>query len=230
MPSPGCPAGHPDRVFVHPPPRFQSPVVNGIRQQIRLPIECLVYPSLSRFFKMPYCSNCGQEQKGSFCINCGTAIAPSPTVPPPRPAPPPPPLAGKHLVCPSCVAQNNYQLPGIHLTYTCACPACGAVFQTRIVTVRAKNSNKRNHLRHFSVRVINAGHGEELIQFRGRDVEFDMRSGDTAVFSYIGGKIRLVQNLTIGKYMKVGGGCAFVIVVFATGSALGVWSMIRLLS
>lgn len=95
--------------------------------------------------------------------------------------------------------------------------------------MRAKNSRVRNHIRHFSVRVYNSSGREELIQFNVPDVNFDMRSGDVAVFSYVAGKLKFVQNLTIGQNLNVGGGCAFILVVFATAVA-GICGIVKFLA
>jgi hypothetical protein len=66
-----------------------------------------------------------------------------------------------------------------------------------------------NHVeeRHFSIRVKDFRGNEDLIEFAnaGRS-NFEFRSGDTVAFSYKqpSNKLALVQNFTIGQWMKVG--------------------------
>ena len=111
-------------------------------------------------------------------------------------------------MCPKCAVQNTYRFDGVHPMYSFVCPSCKAQFQSRIVTVRHKNSrlHQRSHVRrHISVRVYNALNREELIEFSGLH-DFDLHSGDQAAFSYLGAKLIIVQNLTIGRYTRVGSG------------------------
>ena len=105
---------------------------------------------------------CKYRASVNFCPNCGAPVSSAP--PPPRPtAPPPPPrppvgqnpsLAGMKLVCPKCVVQNTYRFDGVQPMYSFVCSSCKVQFQSRIVTVRHKNSrlHQRSHVRrHFSV-------------------------------------------------------------------------------
>lgn len=83
------------------------------------------------------------------------------------------------------------------------CNHCKLGFRSLIATIRAKNSRGswRALSRDFGVRVRHGGGTEEYIQFpqKGYD-DFELRSGDLAVFSYVGKHMILVQNLTIGQH------------------------------
>lgn len=53
-------------------------------------------------------------------------------------------------------------------------------------------------------RVVDPTGGESLIEFVKHDwADIEMRSRDVAVFSYWGGRVAVVQNLTVRRYDRV---------------------------
>ena len=112
------------------------------------------------------------------------------------------------IICPNpkCSKQTQQRIPASISNHTFCCPACQEKFESYIVKIRAKNGrgNKRQGMRHFSVRVIEFDGKENLLEFDNNSYDnFDLRSKDLVVFSQFKGKLRIVQNLTIGQYMRV---------------------------
>lgn len=112
-----------------------------------------------------------------------------------------------NLVCPKCVAQNRYKIDSMQMVsdgrQTLQCPGCSTEFTARLVFIRSKRSRKRDTLRAFDVRVM-VGGSEELIQFITYDTtDMELRSKDLVAFLYLGDKLAIVQNLTIGLYWKI---------------------------
>jgi hypothetical protein len=59
------------------------------------------------------------------------------------------------------------------------------------------------------VRIFDLSGREDLIEFTQRGIDdFELRSGDLAVFSYANNKLLLIQNLTIGRYLSLKSGCS----------------------
>jgi hypothetical protein len=109
------------------------------------------------------------------------------------------------LVCPSCDKQSLHEIPA-HGVGEVTCPLCQKGFATRVVTIRAKRSagNKKLNTRSFSVRTEDLNGREDLIEFQRPGTEdFELRSRDLAAFSYVGGRLYVVQNLTIGRTMRI---------------------------
>jgi hypothetical protein len=121
------------------------------------------------------------------------------------------------LVCPSCSRESLHEIPA-HGVADLTCPLCHKGFATRVVTIRAKRSagNKKLNTRSFSVRTEDLNGREDLIEFQRPSTEdFELRSRDLAAFSFLGGRLHVVQNLTVGRYMRIAspfpmGGCAAV--------------------
>lgn len=107
------------------------------------------------------------------------------------------------LVCPKCESQETYSVDVSGSPATVACPRCSTRFIVRILTIRAKRS-KGGTQRSFSVRVQRHDGAEELIEFANTTPEdFELRARDVAAFSYLGGSLRVVQNMTVQRYMRV---------------------------
>jgi hypothetical protein len=173
------------------------------------------------------CSNCG-EQLALHVQQCGSCNALQPPLqssfPPLKPT-----VSAHHprysryripetrrtlylyIACPYC----NYQNPeGLEVgeTYPAPsnsnCPQCKGAFATRMVTIRAKNARgeRKTNTRTFNIRVTENGK-EGLIQFDSNAWDdFELRSGDDAVFSYVDGKLARVQNFTVGRILDVTSG------------------------
>ena len=110
------------------------------------------------------------------------------------------------LVCPKCEAQSDFDISTSESTGSYKCPQCKVDFISKAVQIRAKNSrgSKKENRRQFSIRVIEFSGRESLIEFvkAGYD-DFELRSKDIAVFSYLNGELKVVQNFSINQYMKV---------------------------
>lgn len=109
------------------------------------------------------------------------------------------------LVCPRCRAQAVYVVGGDG-SATLTCSGCGQPFATRVVRIRSKNSrgNKKANTRDFTVRVLDLAGRDELFQFQsyGWD-DFELKSKDLAAFNYADGRLRGVQNLTLGRFLDL---------------------------
>lgn len=109
------------------------------------------------------------------------------------------------LVCPHCEQQSLYSIPA-HGEAELTCSACSEPFETRVVRVRSKRSTgpKASRTRRFSVRVESLDGHEDLIEFvRSKNEDFELRSKDLAAFSSVHGRLTLVQNLSVGRSMKL---------------------------
>jgi len=161
---------------------------------------------------MLICDKCGaQIPEGSrFCPQCADPVTETDRAS--RPVKeadlqsPPEATKQMRLVCPKCEGQFLYGITLPRLRYGITCPSCHTEFTSRVVQIRAKRSHgsKRENKRHFSIRVTDSSGSEDLIEFvnAGYD-DFELRARDIAVFSYRENKLRIVQNLTVGRYMKV---------------------------
>lgn len=117
------------------------------------------------------------------------------------------------IVCPKCEVQSLYEVTPFKSVYNLQCPNCHSDFKSRIVTVRSKRSRgyKRKHRRNFSIRVLDFSGGEDLIEFVNAGYEdFELRARDKAIFSYLINNLKIVQNYTIGRYMKVSAPTCFI--------------------
>lgn len=125
------------------------------------------------------------------------------------------------LVCPHCEQQALYTIP-FHGVGEVICPLCAGLFDTTIVRVRSKRSTGQKQLnrRSFSVRAETLDGQEILVEFvRPWNEDFELRSRDLAAFSYVQGRLWIVQNLSVERSMKLvsqvvaarGSGCAVLI-------------------
>jgi hypothetical protein len=137
-----------------------------------------------------------------FCSHCGDPVTDAD-----RPADQAPIGTERiRLVCPKCETQTLYDLDLSAPTNLIACTKCSTSFHTRLLVVRAKRSNgsKRDGKRFFSIRVQTFAGAEELIEFINASTnDFELRARDIAAFSLLGDELRMVQNLTVNRYMKV---------------------------
>lgn len=109
------------------------------------------------------------------------------------------------LLCPVCGAQALYTVPPDGAARV-SCARCGNGFDTRVMRVQSKRSagNKRMNTRRFTVRVRDLVGRDDLVEFeRPLDDDFDMRSRDLVAFTWAGGVLTLVQNLTLGRYITL---------------------------
>jgi len=161
---------------------------------------------------MLICDKCGAQipEGSSFCPQCADPVteADRASRPVKKADLQSPTEATKQmrLVCPKCEGQFLYGITLPRSRYGITCPSCHTGFTSRIVQIRAKHSrgSKKENRRRFSIRVTNFPGGEDLIEFvnAGYD-DFELRARDIAAFSYRKNNLRIVQNLTIGRYMKV---------------------------
>lgn len=104
------------------------------------------------------------------------------------------------FICPHCKEHTQARIAG-EGWFELTCQRCKRGFNTLLATVRAKRSrgDRRGDARVYSVRVKHNGQ-EELIEFdqSGYD-DFELRSGDVAAFSFVGGAVIVVENKTIGQ-------------------------------
>jgi hypothetical protein len=110
------------------------------------------------------------------------------------------------IVCPKCESQNSYMITDAVSVNYLQCPTCRVNFLSRVVRIRSKNSrgSKKEFRRRFSIRVYDMTGYEDLIEFVNAGLQdFELRSKDFAIFSYLGNKLRVVQNETINRYWKV---------------------------
>lgn len=130
------------------------------------------------------------------------------------------------LVCPVCEDESLFTIPS-HGVGQLTCPACANLFDTTIVRVRSKRSagQKQADTRSFSVRVEDLDGREDFIEFvRPLNEDFELRSKDLAAFSSVQGRLTIVQNLSVGRYMKlvrasVEPGCGIVLLLWMGGVA-----------
>ncbi|HEY0018038.1 MAG TPA: zinc-ribbon domain-containing protein [Longimicrobium sp.] len=109
------------------------------------------------------------------------------------------------LICPHCERQALFTMPS-HGVGQLTCAECGNVFDTSVVRVRSKRSTgqKKLNQRSFSVRVETLDGRDDLIEFtRKRNEDFELRSKDLAAFSSIQGRLTIVQNLSVGRHIKL---------------------------
>jgi zinc-ribbon domain len=132
------------------------------------------------------------------------------------------------LVCPHCERRSLFTVPSNGVDQP-TCPACANSFETHVVRVRAKRSvgNKQANTRSFSVRVETLDGHEQVVEFiRPLNVDFELRSKDLAAFSYVHGRLAIVQNLSVGQHLKLARpaahaqpGCAGAILLWLSAAA-----------
>jgi hypothetical protein len=152
---------------------------------------------------MLICNRCSTSiPDGSrFCPSCGDPVTAADRVSNQLV----PPSESVRLICPHCDKQVLYEIPS-HGMAAITCASCARPFDTRVVRIRAKRSTgqKSANTRTFSVRADTLDGEESLIEFmRPSNEDFELRSRDLAAFSYIQGRLAVVQNLSVGHYMKL---------------------------
>lgn len=109
------------------------------------------------------------------------------------------------LVCPHYEDAALYAIPS-HGVGELACAACANPFHTSVVRIRSKRSagNKQMGTRSFTVRVEDLDGRDDLVEFiRPSNEDFELRARDLAAFSSIDGWLTVVQNLTVGRHMRL---------------------------
>jgi hypothetical protein len=126
------------------------------------------------------------------------------------------------LVCPHCERQSLFTIPS-HGAGSLTCSACAKPFDTSVVRIRSKRSagQKKLNTRTFSVRVEGLDGREDFIEFtRPSNEDFELRSRDLAAFSAVQGRLAIVQNMSVGRYMKLTGpGCTGSILLWLCAAA-----------
>ena len=155
------------------------------------------------------CDKCGSKipTKANFCPECGDPVTNADRVQ----------SAGSEveavrLVCPKCENQDLFQAR-LSSTEEFICPNCKTQFISRIVRIRSKKSRglKKEGKRSFSIRVTNFVGTEDLIEFENASYDdFEFKAKDVAAFSYLNQKLRVIQNMTINRYMKISRPSCFV--------------------
>lgn len=122
-----------------------------------------------------------------------------------------------NIVCPNCEDQNIHDIY-IHQHkswFALLCPKCGNSFKSRIATTRSKRSalsRKGDRTsREFSIRIKNPDGTESLIEFaNSSENDFELKSGDVVIFSYRNDHLRIIQNITLRRYMPVSNSACFI--------------------
>lgn len=164
------------------------------------------------------CDKCGSEisARSKFCPECGDPVTAADRVRDDLSD-----LETVKLVCPKCEEQGlqKAKLKGLE-RFTCR--SCRAEFSSRMVRIRSKKSRgaKKEMKRTFTIRVTDFSGGEDLIEFVNANYDdFELKSKDIAAFSYIGDDLRLVQNMTVNRYMMVSSpSCYIASCVYGAGS------------
>jgi len=168
------------------------------------------------------CDRCGVSipEGARFCPACADPVTAADVVKA-RPA------AGERvdLVCPGC-ATPALQHVGANGAAALKCGRCGRDFATRVVQVRSKSSrgSRKTNTRDFNVRAHDLAGRDELFEFTSpNNLDFELRSRDLAAFTYLDGRLALVQNLTLGRALTLarpGAGCS--------GAGMGVLALVAL--
>lgn len=107
------------------------------------------------------------------------------------------------IVCPICKKKCKALLDYSVFINESDCPNCERTMRVVPTIIRSKKSrgDKKKNKREFDVRVKNKKGNEELIQFKksGYD-DIPLSSGDIVLFNYKNGSLKVIQNLTVGKY------------------------------
>jgi hypothetical protein len=109
------------------------------------------------------------------------------------------------IVCPHCEQQSLYTIASDGIDRL-TCAVCAQVFDTSVVRIRSKRSSgqKQSGTRSFSVRFEDLEGREGLVEFVSPFIEdFELRSRDLAALSSVEGVLTVVQNLSVGRFMKI---------------------------
>lgn len=155
------------------------------------------------------CDKCGSEipAKAKFCPECGDPVTDADQVQSDSSE-----IETVRLVCPKCEHQNLFKTQ-LTSADEFVCPNCRMQFISRIVKIRSKKSrgSKRENKRNFSIRVKDFSGTEDFIEFDNASYDdFEFKANDIAAFSYLNNKLRIVQNLTLNRYMKISRSWCFI--------------------
>lgn len=127
------------------------------------------------------------------------------------------------LICPKCQAQALYDVHGAG-TADCTCARCQTAFRARVLRVQSKRSagEKKYNRRRFTIRAKDLNGRDQFVEFtRPNNEDFEMKSRDLIALSTVGGNLRVVQNLTLGRAMilppPVGCGVGAIVLVIFVG-------------
>jgi hypothetical protein len=111
------------------------------------------------------------------------------------------------IICPKCKVQVSQTGVFTAGQVTLFCKACNTKVVSFLFTIRAKRSRRFESFlpkREFNIRVIDAVGKEHLKSFGNVDsVDFELRARDQAIFTYSGGELAMIQNLTIDRSYEV---------------------------
>lgn len=107
------------------------------------------------------------------------------------------------VVCAACQAQTPRELRSDVSFYQFDCPHCKKTFASYFVTIRAKRARTFDYHKYLSIRVIEAGGTEKVMDIPSGYSDFELRSKDKAIFSIYKDKIRVVQNLNVGGLLLI---------------------------
>ncbi len=110
------------------------------------------------------------------------------------------------ITCPQCQKSQVRLLNENQSKYIFFCSRCLQCFTSIVGTVRKKRSRKEagTNQRHFSIRLIGLDEIEHHIEFtNSSNKDFELTARDSIVISYIGNKVRLVENDTINTIWQV---------------------------
>jgi hypothetical protein len=110
-----------------------------------------------------------------------------------------------NVVCPKCEDQSVYPFSGPNKERV-KCKKCSTDFSFLYATIRAKKSrgDRKANSREFDIRIYLNDGSEDFIQFvkSGWD-DVELRSKDGVVFSFLGDKVRVIQNIQIGSFTSI---------------------------
>jgi Zn-finger nucleic acid-binding protein len=159
------------------------------------------------------CDKCGKiiPEGSNFCPNCADAVTDADRIvdlPSGRS-----PESGAeaepqriYFVCPRCEAKFRLAVSVSESNIGATCPECHGMFAGKLVRIRSKTfrEDAKGNRGRFSVRVTDVSDRESAVEFTaaGRK-DFELRPRDIALFSYFNGELKIVQNMTLGRYRKV---------------------------
>lgn len=109
-----------------------------------------------------------------------------------------------NIVCPKCATQTAFSVSG-QGEFSLTCKNCNIEFTSLVGTARSKRSRgqRKTNTREYDVRYTQNG-TEKYLQFSSDTYsDAELKSKDQFVLSSIGGKPRILQNLTIGQYWRI---------------------------